>query len=196
MMILLVMAKPRVEETMNDNLITGGLGALLCLFGFSLYYGGIRMIGIFLGGSVGLLIGTVISYIGQFEERLVTIAVVAGVALIGAGLGWRFLKTLQRVVIILIGAGAGFLASELILPTEGIWGESWVPFASIVAGAVIFSLLFRYIIILVTAAIGSYLIYQASDLVWVMVFAFAIGVMVQIGAFHGLKLDKKVRVEQ
>jgi hypothetical protein len=153
------------------------------------------MVGVFLGGSVGILIGTVISYIGQFEERLVTIAVVAGVALLGAALGWRFLKSLQRVVIILIGAGMGFLASRLILPTEGIWAESWVPLASTVAGAVLFSILFRYIIILVTAAIGAYLIYQATDLTWVMIFAFAIGVMVQIGAFHGLKLDKKVKVE-
>ncbi len=179
---------------MNQDLIIGGLGVVLCLFGFSLYWGGMRLVGFFVGGTIGALVGLLIAYIGNFE-RLLTLAVIGVAGLIGAALGWRLVRTLHRVVIFLLGAGAGFLVGEYLLPAQGLT-EPWVPLVSTVAGGLLAVLLLRYIIILVTSAIGAYLLFQATgEQVWVLAFALVLGVMIQIGLFHGLKLDRKVRTK-
>lgn len=180
----------------DSNVLTGLAGGVLCLFGFSLYMGGLRIVGMFLGGSIGGLIGLVIAYTANLEGGT-ALLVFAIAALIGAALGWRFLQTLHRFLILLIGAGLGFLLGQFVLPDlGGMWAEPWVPFASVIAGAILFSFLFRYIIILVTSAVGSYLLFQATELSWVMALAFAIGLVVQIAAFHGLNLDRRVQVSK
>ena len=175
----------------NPSLLTGLFGAALCLFGFVLYWGGLKMLGFFLGGSVGLLVGTIIAYVADLEST-VTLAVIVIGLIVGAALGWRFIKTLQRVIVFLIGLGLGFLVGKYVLPGFGeAWTEPWVSLAAPFVGGILSLLLFRYIIILVTVSIGSYLLYQATGQPWVSSLAFAIGLLVQIGAFHGLGLDKK-----
>lgn len=181
---------------LNSSLVTGLIGGVLCLFGFVLYWGGLKVLALFLGGSVGALLATAIAYIAELDST-VTLAVMGLGALLGAVLGWRFIKAMHRVIVFLIGAGLGFLAGKYILPGFGeAWTASWIPLASPLIGGVLAVLLFRYIIILVTAAVGSFMLYQATNLGWVMGLAFAIGLLVQIGAFHGLGLNKRAEKEQ
>ena len=53
--------------SLNSSLLTGLIGGILCLFGFVLYWGGLKMLSIFLGGSVGALLGTAIAYIAELD---------------------------------------------------------------------------------------------------------------------------------
>lgn len=181
---------------MDPNLVKGIVGALLCLAGFSLYWGGLRVVGMFLGGTVGLLIGLVVAYVTHLEPFwALLVAVVA--ALVGMAVGWSILRTLHAVLIFLIGAGLGFLLNQRVLAPDydAIWTAPWMPWAMAVAGGVLMSLLYRYVIILVTAAFGSYLIYQATGFLWVSVLALVVGLAVQIGLFHRLGVSKRVRMD-
>jgi hypothetical protein len=176
----------------NPDLLLGLLGAALCLFGFSLYMGGLKVVGMFLGGSFGALVGLIIAYVGRLQETnrpAVLIIALAGF-LVGAALGWRFLRALNRFIIILIGAGLGYVLGRLLASSDlgGIWSQPWMPFAMALAGGVAAALLYRYIIIIATAALGSYLLFQSTGKAWVMVLAFVLGLAIQAGLFHGLGL--------
>lgn len=181
---------------MDPQLLKGLLGALLCLAGFSLYWGGLRVVGMFLGGTVGLLIGLIVAYVAHLEHPWAIFAAVAA-ALVGMAVGWGILKTLHGVLVLLIGAGLGFLLNQQVLAPDydAIWTAPWMPWAMAVVGGVLMSLLFRYVIILVTAAFGSYLIYQATGLLWVGILAFVVGLAVQIGLFHRLGVSRRVRMD-
>jgi len=181
---------------MNQQLLYGLLGAVLCLAGFSLYWGGLRVVGMFLGGTVGLLIGLIVAYVAHLERSWALFAALAA-ALVGMAVGWSILKTLHAVLVFLIGAGLGFLLNRQVLAPNynGIWADPWMPWAMAGGGGILMSLLFRYVIILVTAAFGSYLIYRATSLLGVGVLAFVVGLACQIGLFHRLGLSKRVRMD-
>jgi hypothetical protein len=180
----------------DSDLVMALLGGVLCLFGFTLYMGGLRVLGFFLGGSVAGVIALVATYLAGTSRNTTLIVLVAAVV-IGGALGYRFLKTLQRFVIFLIGAGLGYLLAKSVLPTLGpMWTETWVPIASALICGVAAFLLFRYIIILVTAGIGSYLLFQVTGHAWVMFLSFAAGLLVQIGAFRRLGLGKRIPSNQ
>jgi hypothetical protein len=180
----------------NPAILYGVLGGMLCLFGFFLYWGGMRLVGMFLGGSIAALIGMILAYLTGMEGPL-ALAIIAILTLVGIGVGWRLLKGAHGFLVFLIGAGLGYLfVSKVLAPHYnylGIWGQPWTPVAAIVIGGVLGLLLFRYVIILVTSAVGAYLIYLAVGQPWVLLIAFLVGLLVQIGAFHRLGLNKKIR---
>ncbi len=181
---------------MDPRLLKGLLGAVLCLAGFSLYWGGLRVVGMFLGGTVGLLIGLIAAYLTHLERSWAIFVAVAA-ALVGMAVGWGILKTLHSVLIFLIGAGLGFFLNQRVLAPDydGIWAVPWMPWAMAVVGCILMSLFFRYVIILVTTAFGSYLIYQATGLLWVGIVALVVGIAVQIGLFHRLGISRRVRMD-
>jgi hypothetical protein len=186
---------------MSTSLIAGIIGAILCLFGFTLYMAGLRVLGMFLGGTIGALVGFIISYYAVREGGVTAIIIILAGAVAGIFLGWRFLKAIHGVVVFIIGGGFGFfLARSVLAPSfGGIWEEPWMPFAAAVVGGILFTVLFRYVIILVTAAFGAYLIFYAASPAtgakpwWVFVIAFLVGLLVQLGLFHRLGLHKRVR---
>ncbi|MGB9722759.1 MAG: hypothetical protein ACP5OO_01680 [Chloroflexia bacterium] len=181
---------------MNPQLLQGLLGAVLCLAGFSLYWGGLRVVGMFLGGTVGLLIGLIVAYLTHLERSWALLVAIAA-ALVGMAVGWSILRTLHAVLVFLIGAGLGFLLTQQVLAPDydGIWTASWMPWATAVAGGILMGLCFRYVIILVTTAFGAYLIYQATGRLWVAVLALVVGLAWQIGLFHRLGVSKRVRMD-
>ncbi len=181
---------------MNQQLLQGLLGAVLCLAGFSLYWGGLRVVGMFLGGTVGLLIGLIVAYVAHLERPWALLAAIVA-ALVGMAVGWGILKTLHAVLIFLIGAGLGFLLNRQVLAPDygGIWESPWMPWAMAVVGGVLMGVFFRYVIILVTSAFGSYLIYQATGYLWVGILALVVGLAVQIGLFHRLGVSRRVRMD-
>ncbi len=180
-------------STISPNLLLGLLGGALCLFGFSLYWGGVRLVGIFLGGSAGAVVALIAAYAAKLD-RTMTVILVIVVALVGMAIGWRLLRKLHGVIVFFLGAGLGYLLARVILAPSygGVWSTPWMPFAVALVGGVVGSFLFRYVIILATAALGAYLIYQAVDQPWVLAAAFIIGTLAQVGAFHGTGLHKKV----
>lgn len=183
---------------MDWSLVLGISGGLLCLFGFSLYLGGLRMLGMFLGGTVGALIGVVIAYIAFPYDRTIDIIIILGLAFLGIGVGWRLLRAAHGVLVFLIGVGLGYLlAWKVLAEFGGIWSARWMPFAMAAAGGILATLLFRYVIIVVTCAVGSFLIYQAAggtaQVFWVLPISFFLGLLVQLGVFHRLRLGSRVR---
>ncbi len=177
----------------NETLIYGVGGVLLCLFGFSLYMAGLRAVGMFLGGSIGALIGLVAVYLTHSVSPT-SLFIILGAALFGMIMGASLLKGINGILALVLGAGLGFFLGKTVLPSFGpAWSQPWVPFAAGAAGAVLSGLLFRYIIILVTSGGGAYLLFLATNRqTWVLLVAFAIGLLVQIGLFHRLGLHKKV----
>jgi len=178
----------------NPEILYGLLGGLLCLFGFALYWGGLRVVGMFMGGSIAAIMTIIIAY-STHMERMLALAVIALATLGGMIVGWRLLKGAHGFLVFIIGAGLGYLIVKTILAPYygGLWEVQWVPLAAIVIGGILGLLLYRYVVILVTAAVGSYLLYLAVDRPWVLFVAFIIGVLVQIGAFHRLGVSRKVR---
>jgi hypothetical protein len=171
------------------------LGALLCLFGFSLYMGSLKLVGLVLGGTFGALLGLIAAYLGHIQERTTVWIIVLGAALLGAAFGWFFLRTLNRFLILLIGAGLGYVMGRYVLDSGagGPWGEPWMPFALALAGGVAAALLYRYIIILATVVLGSFLIFQATGNTYLMAIAFLVGLLVQVGFFRRLGLGQRAR---
>jgi hypothetical protein len=179
---------------LDPTIVYGALGGVLCLFGFALYWGGMRLVGMFLGGSIAALVGIILAYVTGMERTL-ALAIIAILTLVGIGVGWRLLKGAHAFLVFIIGAGLGYLIVKVVLAPYygGIWEQVWMPVAAVVIGGVLGLLLFRYVIILVTSAIGAYLIYLALGQPWVLFVAFLIGLLVQIGLFHRLGLSRKVR---
>ncbi|MGC8873106.1 MAG: hypothetical protein ACP5SI_01490 [Chloroflexia bacterium] len=179
----------------NPQLLLGILGALLCLFGFSLYMGSLKLVGMVLGGSFGALAGLIGAYLGHIQDRTTVLIIALGGALLGMAIGWRFLRTLNRFLILLIGAGLGYVLGRYALDSGagGFWSEPWVPFACALAGGIAAALLYRYIIILVTVVIGSLLIFQVSRNIYIAGIAFLIGLLVQVGLFRRLGLARRTR---
>jgi len=177
----------------NPSIAVGLLGVVLCLFGFALYWGGLRLVGLFMGASIGALIGIIIGYLTHMEYTL-ALAISILLALVGMLMGWRLLRGAHGFLVFLIGAGLGYLLVNAILAPyyDGIWSAPWMPVVSIVVGGILGGVLFRYVIILVTCAIGAYLIYTAVGQPWVMFVAFAIGLLAQLGLFHRFGLHRKV----
>lgn len=179
----------------NPQLLLGILGALLCLFGFSLYMGSLKLVGMVLGGTFGALAGLIGAYIGHIQDRTTVLIIALGAALLGAAIGWRFLRSLNRFLILLIGAGLGYVVGRYVLDSGagGIWSEPWVPFALALAGGIAAALFYRYIIILATVTLGAFLIFQASRSTYLMVAAFLIGLLFQAGLFRRLGLGRRAR---
>lgn len=182
---------------MDWSLWLGLLGGLLCLFGFSLYWGGLRVMGMFLGGMVGALVGLIIGYVAFPYDRTIDILLIVGLAFLGIALGWRLLQTMHVVLVFLLGVGLGYLLGwKVFSGFGGVWAASWMPFATALAGGILATFLFRYVIIVVTCAVGSYLIYQAAggtaQTFWVLPTCFLVGLLVQMGLFHRLGLGTRL----
>jgi hypothetical protein len=169
------------------------LGGALCLFGFALYMGTIHLIGLVLGGILGAVAGATIADLAKLEGTTALLALVGG-ALIGAIVGWFLFELAQRILIILVGIGLGlYVGRTLVAGLGGTWAQPWVPLVTAVIGGLLFALLWKYAIILVTVMVGASLLYQVFQKTWVWVAAVAVGLVVQFGAYIGLGLHRRAR---
>lgn len=167
------------------------LGGALCLFGFALYMGTIRLIGLTLGAILGALAGAIVADLAKLEGATALLALVAG-AVIGAIAGWFLIALAQRILIILAGIGLGlYLGRTLVAGLGGIWAQPWVPLVTAVIGGLLLALLWKYAIILVTVLAGASLLYQVFQKTWVWVAAVVVGLLVQFGAYAGLGLHRR-----
>lgn len=173
------------------TILTALLGGALCLFGFAIYMGTVHLIGLALGGSLGALIGALVADVAKLEG-VTALLVVVGAAVIGAIAGWFLLDLAQRLIIILVGVGVGlYVGRTLVADFGGAWAQPWVPLVTAVIGALLFALLWRYAIILVTVIAGASLLYQVAPRAWVWIVAVAVGLVVQFSAFTGLGLHRR-----
>lgn len=169
------------------------LGGALCLFGFALYMGTVHLIGLAIGGILGAVIGAIVADLARFDATAALLALVAG-AVIGAIVGWFLLDLAQRILIILVGIGLGFQAGRtLVADLGGVWAQPWVPLVTAVIGAILFAVLWKHAVILVTVLAGASLLYQVFQKTWVWIAAVAIGLVVQFSAYTGFGLHRRAR---
>lgn len=177
----------------EGDILIAVLGGVLCLFGFTLYMAGLRVLGLILGGGLGALIAAIVNALTDLDQTT-SLVLFIGLVVVGAGIGFYFIKVAHRFLILLIGGGLGFaLARSVLADFGGMWAEPWVPIVAVVVGAVLFSVLFRYAIILITVFAGAHLLYQATGRTWVWLVAAGVGFLVQIGAFQRLGLGRRAR---
>ena len=178
-----------------DNLLYILLGTLLAFFGFAFYWGGLRVVGMFLGGSIAALVGLILVYLTKMDFPI-ALAIVGILWLVGMSVGWRLLRGAHGFLVFIIGAGLGYLFVQTILIDYygEAWHQPWMSVLAIVGGGLAGLLLFRYVIILVTAAAGAYLIYQAVESPALLVVVFFVGTLIQIALFRRFGLHHKTRV--
>jgi len=147
-------------------------GSILCLAGFVVYWFTLRAAGVYLGalagGGAGMLVATVV---GVPEWRL---AMIGGLGLVGAAIGWWMVMKLSSLAFFLLGAvggmGLGRLVAMMALQSSSpdlplhYEGEFWL----MVAGGGLFGGAMAYfgrnvLMVLLTAVAGSLLVNAAIE---------------------------------
>lgn len=138
-------------------------GVVVAMFGWTLYWTGLHVIGAALGGAAGAagaLFGASLMDVAEQTRYLI----IGGGGLLGAVLGVLLMRAIQFYFFFLLGACLGGPAAYSALKLEALASQPWAAtdggkvgmfLAGAAAGGVIAILGRRYIISLLTAAIGS-----------------------------------------
>ena len=142
----------------QPDLVLASIGLGLCLFGWSLYWGGLHLAGATIGAGAGMAIGALAVEAGGFEHRSIILG--AGAAL-GLLFGVFFLRRLHFGVLAAAGGITGMAAGLQIGLRLGGDGESLRAVAAglgIVLGAILFIFFHRHVIIILTSLCGAILL--------------------------------------
>jgi len=146
------------------------LGAALAFFGWTLYWLGINITGAAVGGTIGMGMGAGMALLFDRNEFLIPLVIIMG--LLGAILGMILLRTIHKIVFFLTGFVLGVLAGGPVLqimanassfPTGRLEVEIGLKVACGLIAGVLLLLLNRYIVVLLTAAIGTFLLLYSWD---------------------------------
>jgi len=140
-------------------------GAALAFLGWTLYWLGINATGAALGGVLGMAFGGGAAILIKREDIILPFMLIAGV--LGALFGIFLLRTIHKIVFFIAGVALGMLAGVYIVPSVArMWNLSpnrldveiiGKAACGLVVG-IFFLSLHRYIVILVTALIGTILL--------------------------------------
>jgi len=137
-------------------------GAALAFLGWTLYWLGINATGAALGGVLGMAFGGGVAILLEREDIVFPFMLIAGI--IGALLGIFLLRTIHKIVFFIAGVALGMLAGVYIVPSLAqMWNlppnrldvEIIGKAACGLVGGIFFLSLHRYIVILVTALVGT-----------------------------------------
>jgi len=140
-------------------------GAALAFLGWTLYWLGINATGAALGGVLGMAFGGGAAILIKREDIVLPFMLITGV--LGALFGIFLLRTIHKIVFFIAGVALGVLAGVYIVPSVArMWNLSpnrldveiiGKAACGLVVG-IFFLSLHRYIVILVTALIGTILL--------------------------------------
>jgi hypothetical protein len=88
-----------------------GAGLVLCLFGWTFYWAGLRAVGVGLGGTLGALVGLFIGVTGGWIGWELALTVCG--AVVGAILGFFLIKQVHFIVFFLLGALGGVACARV-----------------------------------------------------------------------------------
>lgn len=179
-------------------------GILLTLAGWSFYKFGLKITGLFLGGSIGFLLGRIALGWIQNESWEIPIAILIGA--VCAYLGFHLFFKLYYLLVFLAGWLYGvFILRELPLLEKigGMVGEDIQPylqseFAPWVGGlilGVLAILLHKYIIIILTSFGGAGILTYVFNENFVFIPILVGGILTQLGILKilGLKAKSPIR---
>ncbi|MCH8333772.1 hypothetical protein IIC65_07550 [Candidatus Sumerlaeota bacterium] len=148
-------------------------GVVIALFGWTLYWTGVHVIGAFVGAGAGSVGGIVIGAL-MFPSSPMLLATCLGAA-VGAVLGVILMRAIQIYFFFLVGASFGAPLGWSLLQLSPFENQAWAHSLGVELGAVALGGLAggflvlrsrRYIVALVAAAVGSTFI--ALSLPWDM----------------------------
>ena len=146
------------------------LGIFIGFFGWILYWIGLNITGAALGGAFGVAIGSLLSILFQRNDLFLLLLVIFG--LIGIFFGIFFFRKIHMVVFFLVGLGLGILAGGPLLelfektrvlesPTGGV--DLLIKGVCGVTGGLLTAYFNRYIISILTSAVGTLLMLSSWD---------------------------------
>jgi hypothetical protein len=149
-----------VSETFEPVLVIAGL--VLCLFGWTLYWTGLRLVGAACGALLGAAcVGALLLL--QEDNRWFLIGTGAGAA-VGAVLGLFLIKRAHYFVFFVAGAVLGLAAAWFVEDWQREWLTEYLPGAvgraiyyalCSLAGGLLLLLAHRVVVIVLTAVAGS-----------------------------------------
>ncbi len=146
---------------MTPEMLQLAAGLLLGLFGWTLYWGGLHVLGGLLGAALGSGIGWLIVRAGEIYDSSMLILAIA--AALGAVIGVFLIRQIHRGFFLLSGALVGLIVGlqMVVLLQESINSEWLKPTGAatgILVGTFSFLMLSRHIIIVITAFFAALLI--------------------------------------
>lgn len=178
-------------------------GLVISLFGWALYWTGIRVVGAMLGAGAGLVISLLLgTYFALTDSTLLLMSVVC--VIVGVGLGIVLIKLLQSYFFFFLGALIGAPLGMRLLAMRGVTDQDWAhsPLAKILVPVILSVILGfavlrgrRYVVAISAALIGSALIaislpYENSALIAVP--CFITSVVVQTGLIRSFLPEDRI----
>jgi len=189
------------------NILLLIVGLIISVFGWTLYWTGVRLIGLFVGLLAGLTFASLLilllpsSQIGKYEELVIILF-----ALLGSICGFIFIKKINNLLFFIIGAIIGVMlwrsASNAIpqfpyVILDNLRRYFIIDLIVAVLSGFITLKLKRYMIIIFTSFIGAILIWTSifnlrkpEQMIFIIPI-FAISVFVQTGWHKLLILNRK-----
>lgn len=140
------------------------IGSFIAFFGWILYWVGLNVTGATLGGAFGVVIGVLLSILFQRNDLFIPLVIIFGI--IGILFGIFFFRKVHILVFFLVGLALGILAGgpllELLVKTNLLESHSGgidllVKGVCGAIGGLLTAYFNRYIISILTAAIGTLL---------------------------------------
>lgn len=184
-----------VSEIFEPTLII--IGLILCLFGWTLYWVGLRLLGAFCGAVGGGILGGMVCLIAEVPQWAAWAA--AGGGILGAALGVYLIKRAHYLLFFVVGALLGLATAYTAETLYGDWLARYLPegqtgrlafFAasSLLAGLLVL-VLHRFVVIGLTSFIGTALFalgIPAQYATWVVLPLFLGSFLLQVGALAAL----------
>jgi len=190
-----------MSATFEPALIIAGL--VLCLFGWVLYWAGLRLLGALCGAIAAAALAVVVVLFGGWDRWLWLAAGIA--AVVGAAGGVYLITRAHYLLFFITGAVAGMVCAWVIEAAHGEWVQEHLPMSGDVgrvlyyviftlAGGLLVLLAHRMVVILLTALLGTILFVLGIPpryAVWLFLPVFLASLLVQTGILKALGKDMK-----
>jgi len=185
-----------MSPTFEPALIIAGLA--LCLFGWVLYWAGLRLLGAMCGAIAVAALAAIVILFGGWQDRWVWIISCAVAAVIGAIVGVFLITRAHYFLFFVTGALVGAVAAWAIQASFAEWVESHVSgslghvlyyVAFTLAGGLLVLLAHRMIVVALTAFFGTVLFtlgVPSRYAVWLFLPLFFGSLLVQTGILRTL----------
>ena len=189
-----------MAATFEPALIIAGL--VLCLFGWVLYWAGLRLLGAVCGAIAAAALATVVVLFGGWDRWLWLAAGIA--AVVGAVGGVYLIKRAHYFLFFIMGAVAGLACAWVIEAAQIEWVQNHVPLSGdlgralyyivfTLAGGLLVLLAHRMVVIMLTSLSGTVLFILGIPpryAVWLFLPVFLGSFLVQTGILRSLGIDK------
>ena len=184
------------------------LGVILCCLGWTIYWSGVKVLGMVIGMAMGMTLGIVCILILGLEKEITQAIVVGILGTVGLIAGIFLFKNLHYLFFFAMGAALGVLASSLLMDdflrlirietANEIYQIIFKICIAVVSG-ILFVVLSKYVVVIVAAFFGTWLINSGAgdtlpDYVYIPVFLTSL--VIQTGLIKSFKPPEPEKSEE